>query len=59
MDIRALSKRDRMRRAEIKDLRKQVSDLRSLLRKKETEIKELERKIEIFSSHRAPQNGWG
>lgn len=48
MDIRALKKRDKMRRAEIKDLIKQVSKLTHLLRKREAEIKGLKREIEVF-----------
>jgi len=48
MDTRALLKRGKMRRTEIKDLRKQVSDLRSLLRKREAEIESLKREMEVF-----------
>lgn len=43
MDIRVLSKRDKMRRMEIKDLRKQVSKLTNLLNEKEIEIESLKR----------------
>ena len=48
MGIRALSKRDKMRRIELTALRREVSELRSLLRKRETKIKDLKREIKIF-----------
>ncbi|TET59639.1 MAG: hypothetical protein E3J47_08120 [Candidatus Stahlbacteria bacterium] len=48
MGMLALSRRDKMRRAEIKDLKKKVSKLRSLLRKREAEIESLKREMEVF-----------
>ena len=43
MDIRALTKRDKMHRIEIKNLRKQISKLTNLLCEKENEIESLKR----------------
>lgn len=43
MGIRALKKRDEMRRMEVRDLRKRITKLTSLLRKKEREIRALKK----------------
>ena len=45
-----LEKRDKMRRMEIKDLRKQVSRLTSLLAKNEKKIRDLEKELGFFGN---------